>query len=889
MHPRASAVVVMVLLAAAPARAADPTELFFSEYIEGTSNNKALEIFNGTATPVDLGAGSYNVQMHFNGNPVATLTINLAGTIAPGGTFVLAHASADPVILAAAHQTNGAGWFNGDDAVVLRKGTTAIDVIGQIGFDPGSEWGTGLTSTADNTLRRKTAVTAGDANGSDAFDPAVEWDGFPTNTFDGLGGGLPPELLTINEIQGSGPVGNLGPTETRGNLVSAVGPDGFFMQMPDALADADDLTSNGIYVFTGSAPTVVVGDEVTVSGNVTEFFGLTEFTAPVTVTVTDVGLPLPEPVVFDATTPSPTPLEGLIAPELERYEGMLVRVVDGTVTGPTDRFGDTIVTAKGHRLFREPGIAHPGHPGRPDLPVWDGNPEIFDIDADGLGRPHVDLPAGARVTVDGALAFAFSDYTIWPTSLTVTGDAVAVRPVRARDPGELTIAAQNVLRLFDLVDDDGVDDETPEAEAYALRLDKLSHQVRTALGAPDVVALQEVETLTALEDLAARIAADDPSLVYQAYLLEGNDIGGIDNGFLVRDTVVVDSVEQLGADSILELDGSLLNDRPPLLLRGSYLGNGAAFPIVVIGVHQRSLSGIEGTSSGAERVRAKRHAQAVELATFIQAEQENDPDVRLVVLGDFNAFEFTDGYVDVMGQVTGVFDPAGALVEGEDIVTPALTNWTFAMDPSERYSFVFDGSAQSLDHVLTSSALEPFARGAAHARGNADVPASFGDDPGTALRSADHDGTVLYVMTDFDGDGLADDADNCPRAVNPDQADTDADGVGNACDNCRRANPDQADADGDGVADACDSCEATDIPESVPTRRLLPLHYALVDGDTTFDTAPWLEWLRITFTTQDTHGCACEQIIDELRLGAAARRHGCGLPVMVLWAIVGGR
>ena len=60
-----------------------------------------------------------------------------------------------------------------------------IDSIGQIGFDPGTEWGTGLTSTADNTLRRKLLIEAGDANGSDLFDPAVEWDGFATDTVRG--------------------------------------------------------------------------------------------------------------------------------------------------------------------------------------------------------------------------------------------------------------------------------------------------------------------------------------------------------------------------------------------------------------------------------------------------------------------------------------------------------------------------------------------------------------------------------------------------------------------------------------------------------------------------------------------------------------------------------
>ena len=192
---------VLVVGALPPSVGAEPTELFLSEYIEGSSNNKALEVFNGTGAAVDLAAGGYSVQMFFNGNPVAGLTINLVGTVADGDVFVLAHSSAHADILAQADQTNGAGWFNGDDAVVLRKGTAFVDVIGQVGFDPGSEWGSGLTSTADNTLRRKGTIEAGDPNGSDAFDPAMEWDGFATDTFGGLGahvlaGGNQPVVAT---------------------------------------------------------------------------------------------------------------------------------------------------------------------------------------------------------------------------------------------------------------------------------------------------------------------------------------------------------------------------------------------------------------------------------------------------------------------------------------------------------------------------------------------------------------------------------------------------------------------------------------------------------------------------------------------------------------------
>jgi uncharacterized protein len=180
------ALVITSLGQAIPASAAAPTELFFSEYIEGSSNNKALEIYNGTGAAIDLAAGAYNVFMSFNGG-TSTLTINLTGTVAAGDVYVVAHASAVADILTQADQTSTASWYNGNDAVMLRKASTVIDAIGQMGFDPGTEWGTGLVSTADNTLRRMAAVCAGDPEASDVFDPAIEWLGFAQNTYDGLG------------------------------------------------------------------------------------------------------------------------------------------------------------------------------------------------------------------------------------------------------------------------------------------------------------------------------------------------------------------------------------------------------------------------------------------------------------------------------------------------------------------------------------------------------------------------------------------------------------------------------------------------------------------------------------------------------------------------------
>jgi predicted extracellular nuclease len=141
--------------------------------------------------------------------------------------------------------------------------------------------------------------------------------------------------------------------------------------------------------------------------------------------------------------------------------------------------------------------------------------------------------------------------------------------------------------------------------------------------------------------------------------------------------------------------------------------------------------------------------------------------VKLVVLGDFNAFEFTDGYVDVAGIITGDFDPTESLVcsiaSCPDIVTQDLTNEVLNIDPADRYSFIFRdsfnaagsrGDAQVLDHAMTSKKLSKFVTDLQYARGNADAAEELVEDDGTlddlALRASDHDGLVLYICKDDD-------------------------------------------------------------------------------------------------------------------------------------------
>ncbi len=163
------------------------TELFFSEYVEGTGYHKAVEIYNPSPAPVDLGARGYAVELYRNGSATAGSKIGLYGAIPSKGVFVLCHPSASFAAQPYVNLTSSALDFNGDDAVVLARADGPVDVLGQIGTDPGTQWGTGSVTTLDHTLRRKSAVAAGDPNGSDPFDPALEWDGYPKDTIAGLG------------------------------------------------------------------------------------------------------------------------------------------------------------------------------------------------------------------------------------------------------------------------------------------------------------------------------------------------------------------------------------------------------------------------------------------------------------------------------------------------------------------------------------------------------------------------------------------------------------------------------------------------------------------------------------------------------------------------------
>ncbi len=160
-----------------------PPPMYFSEYIEGSGNNKAVEIYNPPGADADLATCA--VRFYFNGNVAPTNTIDLAGILPADNVLVICD---DNTV----DQTNcdvpaPGTFFNGDDAIELICGATVLDVFGQIGFDPGTEWIGGAVGTQNETLRRDCAVVAGDTNGADAFDPSAEWATFMIDDFTDLG------------------------------------------------------------------------------------------------------------------------------------------------------------------------------------------------------------------------------------------------------------------------------------------------------------------------------------------------------------------------------------------------------------------------------------------------------------------------------------------------------------------------------------------------------------------------------------------------------------------------------------------------------------------------------------------------------------------------------
>lgn len=574
---------------------------------------------------------------------------------------------------------------------------------------------------------------------------------------------------TISQIQGSGIVSPItGATVTTHGVVTALVSSGFFLQGVEvADKDADPATSDGIFVFTNSAPTVSLKNIACVTGTVSEFGRsgsprtVTELVSPV-VTVEGTAASLPDAVLFTGATTNPA---GTVD-QYERYEGMRVSLAPLLVTGATSASvtessntstsnGRFYGVLTGAQTVREPGIPATDALAlaNPSIPRFDGNPEVLSIEsATQTGATLLNPDSTATVTgITGVLHYDFAEWKVYPDPLPVpvVSGGKLVTPVPAPGSSQATVGSLNLERFYNTTNDPGGDVVLTDA-AFQGRLTKASKLIREVMLSPDIVAVSEVENLSTLQTLADKLNADSLPATpgYTAYLAEGNDLGGIDVGFLVKGSrVAVNSVTQQGLNEPLAgYTGQLLNDRPPLVLKATVqkAGTVSGLGLTVIAVHQLSMSNVDLDDSTGVRAREKRRQQTVFLANLIQSMQTANPNERIVVAGDFNAFPFSDGYVDVLGGIMGSPTTDPVLVTVADLVNPNLTNPITARPLNEQYSYNFVGNNQTLDHILVNQAGMARLSGYAHGRVNADFAESNRGDVTTAKRLSDHDPAVAY-------------------------------------------------------------------------------------------------------------------------------------------------
>jgi VCBS repeat-containing protein len=517
-------------------------------------------------------------------------------------------------------------------------------------------------------------------------------------------------LVHIYDIQGAGHTSPLdGQTVITEGVVTAIdtsGSRGFWIQ--DEHGDGNDATSDAVFVFTGAAPTVQVGDKVQVEGVVDEYQG----SDPNNLTITEVNA---THIVGEGTgTITPTiigeggrlvPTETIDSDHLttfnpdhdaidffESIEGMLVTVknaqaVDSTYQGSTWVVSDNGADATG--MNSRGGIT---------IAANDQNPEKIQMYEDsGVSGVNASYVMGDHVgDVTGVVTYYGGNYELLP--LTVGSTATAGAPTResttlAGDADHITIGAYNVENL---------DPTDPQS-----KFDQLGYDIAQNLGSPDIVGLEEIQdadgagagtdysgaaTLQKLVDAVA--AAGGPHYKFVEIAPTANNAnGGEPNGnirqaFLYnadRVSFVDGSLHQISDDDPTNGD-AYNNSRHPLV--GDFTFHGQT--LTVIDIHNYSRGGSEESfgqdqpaiNSGDQR----RIDQTAPVERYVQNLESTNPDAHVVVMGDFNGFQFETAQTQL--ETGGI-----------------LTNLTTELAPSDRYSYSFEGNSQQIDNLYVSPTL----------------------------------------------------------------------------------------------------------------------------------------------------------------------------------------
>ena len=768
------------LCAAAVALALSPqlqAELLISEYVEGSSNNKAIELVNLGADSLDL--SQYKLQMFFNGNTTAATTINLTGTLAPGAVYVIANSNSVAALKDKAQLLNSSSWYNGDDALVLSKGEQVIDSFGQLGFDPGSAWNSGGVSTLDKTLRRKASVTQGDINPADLFDPSLHYEQFAKDDFSDIGfyngsGPTDPEepeepvyvhgqcgdaVTFISAIQGEADESPLkGQTVSVEAVVTASYQDssglkGFFIQEEMADQDQNLLTSEGVFVYDNLFGKLVsVGDKVRVSALVEESFGQTQLAKLVDLTNCGEGGDL-------AAVAVTLPVSSLS--QLEALEGMKVRLTERLTV--TDNYGlgrYNELTLSSELLYQPTQIALPGDAAKAVMAANSLNKLVLDdgsnlqnkdqvYPAPGLSASNTLRVGDEVLPFDAVLGYGFSKYRVHPLSEPVFISSNPRTEQPAISKGDYRIASINVLNYFN-GDGTGAGFPTARGASSAVEFAKQRSKIIAAISAmnADLVGLLEMENdgfseQSAIADLVRGLneeaGADVWAFVDFAMPQVGTD--AITSAIIYRK----DKVTQAGLAAVTTAVPFDYGNRALISQSFKVQQSGELVNFTV--VHLRSkgscpkdksdLANLDsGDGQGCWNAVRLQAVQAMHnwLAAFPTGVETDNS----VIVGDFNAYMLEDpiramndaGYVQLSQQAHG----------------------------NKVSSYQFNGESGSLDHVFASGDIRSRVAEVTEWAINADEPAildyneEYKSDIAKAnfyapgpFRSSDHDPMVMSV------------------------------------------------------------------------------------------------------------------------------------------------
>ncbi len=642
--------------------------------------------------------------------PVLAVTADAPHNVLPGETLAYTFT---------VFNHTGDDFHNVVLTATLPAGPAALVDIGDSGLlDSGVlRWTLPALPAGQNATFHFTAAATGDAGRISVARYAAwadEWPlhetGLPLLTFIG-------DSVPIYAIQGPGFTSpyKLDFVDTAG-LVTGLFPGlgGFWIQ--SLTPDDDPATSEGLFVYVGDLdiPPVTVGDVVRVHGRVRERSNQTELhlTARDDITITAPADAADEPLPTPVELHPPTATDA--APSYyEPLEGMLVGVTEPALAvAPTSKYGEYVLVRADTGVER---VMHGQETG------------LFIIVDDGALVRHDDsttLPytvrTGDRVgNIVGPLAYTFGHYKIEPLAEpeVLTAPVGPLPQLLPPGPDELSIASFNVENFFDSKDPHKPSDPPkPTRSEYEHKRDQIATAI-AALGLPTIIGLQEVENIGVLEDLAAHPLLADYG--YQAALIEGPSSRDIDVGFLVRsDRATLEGVGQYQAP-----EG--LFSRPPLMITVT-LHTASAGDLTVYAIVNHFIS----KAGGETLTEPRRVLEAEWNAHLVDEILIRDPQAYVAVLGDLN------DYYDS--------PPLQALTAG-DLPGGRLVHTAEMIPPNERYSYIFQGVSQLLDHILVTPALAAHQVRADALHINADYPPPA-PDATTPYHCSDHD-PVLAVFS----------------------------------------------------------------------------------------------------------------------------------------------